>query len=282
MQFKYRRIGIEAQEQLALIMRNQHIGVALKHGGYIAGGFSRWLALGKLPFDYLDVKSRFGELPQKGDIDIFFPSHNAAAAAVSEFHGSRESFAKFARESTIDVGSNVARVQFVNHPDMIHGDPDRCVESFDFKNCATWVHGMGVMVPDGWEELERERLLEIMSAKSPFLGSRIKKYIRRHGFLGITESSREHVKAWMLKAARVEFGETFSSNHTCGVHSALKSLVSKHGLVSSEDLTIIIGAVMTTLPDPEFYGDQVQVDLAVHELSRRQKQQEIEKLRVPA
>lgn len=269
MKFKYRKIGPDAQEQLALIMRNPGISTALKHGGYIAGGFSRWLARGGLPFDYLDPK-RNGPGPWAGDVDIFFPDAASAAAAVENFHGGRVSFAGFCRERSVEIDRRFIKVQLVNHPDMIRGEPERCVEAFDFKNCAAWVHGLGVMVPDGWDEIEERRLLDVTNSKSPFLGSRIKKYIRRHGFVGLTELSREHVKAWMISAARSEFAAIFDSDHMDRARASLEDFVSNKRLVSDEDLTILIGAMTSHVPDSDFYGIKQQVDLAIHELRRRQ------------
>jgi hypothetical protein len=265
MQFDHRSIKPAAQDQLAMITSHPSIAAALRCGGYFAGGFPRYLARGGLPLDYLDCALTHNS----GDIDIFFPTLDDAMRGTQEFLGYR-SFAGFCSEKTVTVAEHRIKVQLVNHPDMIRGNPEACVKTFDFKNCAVWMHGMSVMVPDGWDEIEEQRLLDIQSVASPFLGGRIIKYLRKRGYLGLTSGSRNHIKEWMLRAARGEFDDMFNEIHLSGVKSALKKIVSKRGLIDSEDLSILIGLVKTSVKDSDIYGLTREVDLAMHTLERRQ------------
>jgi hypothetical protein len=121
----------------------------------------------------------------------------------------------------------------------------------------------GLIIAEGWREVEDLRLLKICNASSPFLGSRITKYLTKKGLNELTEDSQPLVTEWLLGASLKEF-EGSETKHLRGLEFAIKTLHA-NGHVKREDLLFFIGKYQERIQH-ERYGPTVTVDWALKEL----------------
>jgi hypothetical protein len=208
--------------------------VPLKEGCTIAGGFIRILCRGDSIVDYL-TKPALGD--NHGDIDIFLPKPQVMKTITTKMAiPCQRSHAGFGwnvhRKSPLEAGPYIGasqNIQFIDYPDFCSPDPIEVVDRFDFTNVA-----IGLSLVDGqptitvhrrWRELETEMLLDVRNSRSPFLGHRINKYLKRRGYQGVTPESSHHITNWLVKCAA---GEKFY----IGEKQALHPEVIKNGVIS--------------------------------------------------
>jgi hypothetical protein len=262
-------------ELLMLLDSIPAIGMSLDAGGWICGGFVRHMML--------DIPIAEYFFPQDtrrnaGDIDIFFSSVESANRAVEASllagNGGKSvhpSFGRFANDVTAIFAKRRIKIQFVNHPDKVHDSVESTLKSFDFMNCMAAITNDGIVYCEGWHELEKSNLLKICNAKSPFLGSRILKYLNFRGVSGITPDSREMLTEWLLLAMNQRFEGYAESKHLDGVESAVKRL-RQAGMVSQEELIFFIGKyfsyIETLTGTKENYGEYQKVDWALTQLDK--------------
>ena len=253
-------------EFLSLLDGVPGIARALDAGGWICGGFVRHLLLDLPIADYFTPK----EDNRAGDVDIFFSNQDDAnrAAGVAALKGNgcdniQTSWGGFAKEMTARFNRRSVTIQFVNHPDKLKPTIEETLDGFDFLNCKVAISREGLVMAEGWREVESLRLLKICSASSPFLGSRITKYLTKKGLNELTEDSQPFVTEWLLSASLKEF-EGSESKHLSGLEFAVKTLHA-NGHVKREDLLFFIGKFRHVVSF-ERYGPEVTVDWALKEL----------------
>ena len=230
---------------------------ALEAGGWICGGFARRLLLNRTSRTYF--RSVSVETPL-GDIDLFFNSHADALAATPK--GVRKSLAGFAKEL-----NDVVKVQFVDDPNLIKPTIEETLSSFDIVNCQVAINDRCVIMPEGWRELEASKLLQIARNDTPFLGSRLLKYLNHRGLEGLTEDSYESLTGWLAHAAN-DFKEGgWEEKHICGVKGHVKKLRDR-GLVRREDLVFFISKWKEIIHEKHYgHSFTYEVDWALNELS---------------
>ena len=184
--------------------------VPLEEGCTIAGGFIRVLCRGDSIVDYL---SRQAE-GMPGDIDVFLP-HPGVMQAVTMDKRPQRSHAGFGwnvhRSTAPSTGTYLGdqlNIQFIDYPDFCSPYPVEVIDRFDFTNVAvglSLVEGQPtITVHRRWRELETQMLLDVRNSRSPFLGHRIVKYLKRRGYLGVTPGSNLHITDWLAKCAAEE------------------------------------------------------------------------------
>lgn len=255
-------------ELLGLIDRIPALRKSLDAGGWICGGFPRHLMLDLPMVDYF--KEALDRRP--GDIDVFFSSVDAANAAakmaVLDGNGgrnSRESMGGFAQDVSTPVGPLLTTIQFVNHPDKVWPSVEQTLEKFDFMNCQVAITSNGMIYPEGWHELERSKLIKINHENSPFMATRLLKYLNNRGLVGITPDSKEKLTSWLCAASQEKFDGYNKAEHMAGIQSAVKHLQSM-GSLSREDLLFFIGKYKHYLKAEEEYAEPIQVDWALHNI----------------
>jgi len=236
--------------------------------GWIAGGFVRHLLLGGLMESYFSSaevwSAEHWSSDKKGDIDFFFPDSETANAAVDKGVSSQSMFALniAVRKSRAENHVNNFRfnVQFVNHPNLCKPTAEDTIKRFDFLNCMVAIEGDEIIIPAGWRDIENAKLIKINSAHSPFLGSRIIKYLTDKGLEGITDDSFPLLREWFASIAGDKF-ENFQSTKLPlddkffqGKVKTLRDL----GLVSKEDLIFFINKWRVTFEEKN-YGQTVTV-----------------------
>ena len=239
-------------------------------GGWIAGGFARHVLLDKLPISsYFRRSSDY----RTGDVDFFFPSIEAANKVINSQNCSL-THGGFAKEITCltNLASSSISIQFVDHPTLIQSSLEKTLDRFDFVNCQVGLTEHEVTFPVDWHELEDSNLLKIHHSESPFLGSRIIKYLMTRNLSGITDDSRENLTTWFCHAACGHFPGVYTKQHLSSIASSVQHLC-KNSLMISEDIVLFINKWSTTLSAND-YGRtaSVTVDWALHEISKIKQQ----------
>jgi hypothetical protein len=263
------------QMTLSKIMELDLIKDALNSGGWIAGGFVRNVLLGANLADYLHwhraPRDAFERAKSQGDIDIFFPSEQIANDVINRHQQATGkslelSVGKFAMESNGHLqGLGAVKIQLVNHKDHCAGSIDDCLDRFDFKNCKVALNKTHFFYPEGWRELEATRMLKIDSTHSPFLGSRIVKYLNHRDMIGLTPDSAELMTTWLCRAATETF-PGYSDTHLQGIKSAIMGIADK-GFLAKEDLILFLGKWKKVMTE-HVYGQHftIEVDWALHKI----------------
>lgn len=224
--------------------------VPLEEGCTIAGGFIRVLCRGDSIVDYL-VRQVGGAC---GDIDIFLPKPQVMKAITTKMAiPCQRSHAGFGwnahRKSPLEVGTYLGdsqSIQFIDYPDFCSPDPIEVVDRFDFTNVAiglSLVEGQPtITVHRRWRELETQMLLDVRNSRSPFLGHRINKYMKRRGYQGVTPDSSHHITNWLVKCAS---GEKFQLAEKSGLHPELikNGVISlfERGVAPKQDIIMFLG-----------------------------------------
>lgn len=237
---------------------------ALANRGWICGGFARHLMLNRPVEQYFHPGYKETDYVPQGDIDVFFNSSGDAASLIPK-HATR-SQAGFAKELNQTV-----KVQFVDDPELIQPTIEETLSSFDIVNCRVAINHQHVVIPQDWFEIESRRLLRVGRNNTPFLGSRILKYLKHRGLEGLTDDSYESLTGWLAYAGN-NFGEgEWTTQHLLGVQSSVKKL-RERGLVRKEELIFFIGKWKEIIQERRYGGSfTYEVDWALNELGKDTK-----------
>ena len=194
--------------------------LAFQHGAYCAGGFAtltlKHLTLGtigdptKTSMDFAyDVGTHMNtsrrvnrsddskfSCTRKGDIDLFFPSQQS----IKEFYANNEVFdllnkhswgrmssMGLAREHFFDDG--LEKVQVITR----YAAPIKTqLSSFDIYNAAVAFNDTHVIVPQGWEDLERMHMLHV-NKWNQYTVSRVAKYMDRKGYTKLSPATASEI-----------------------------------------------------------------------------------------
>jgi len=265
----------------AILHGSARLRNSFHNGGFIAGGFARALLRGDSLHEYVSQDDGKGVYTHAGDVDVFFTSEEGAKKTTSSFKD-RRSMAGFAQETMDWVSINSAaipekrdinfKVQLIDRPDLISKTPEECISRFDMVNCQVALVGDVLIHPKDWRELEASRKLRINQIHSPFLGSRILKYMKYRGYDGIEESSYPLLVEWLAKAAGDNFPE-FTERHLHGVQNAVKRLASG-GHIEKSDLIMFLGKWTENIEiggdtyQMRANGQTIQVDWALNQIEQ--------------
>lgn len=243
------------------------INAAFQSGGWLCGGFARHLLLGGSTENYITGhRAKDGAVMRSGDIDLFFPSISIAEAVIENIEYARPSIGGFAKEASSRWKRNHVKVQLVDHPDLVQPTIEDTLSRFDLVNCQVGTDGEHIYFPEDWADLEQQRLIRISHNNTPFLGSRVLKYLEDRGLTGLTDDSYEKLHGWFAYASN-DFKEGgWSSNHITGVQGHVKKL-RERGLVRREDLIFFLSKWKQVIQEKS-YGRtfSYEVDWALNEL----------------
>lgn len=252
----------------------------LRHGGYIAGGFPRWLlAEGNVSARYFGPKVR-------GDIDVFFRSHADFEAACDELarytfeQGGLRSAAGFAMNFSAyqsvpagarGGGGSPIRMQLV---DSHFGEPVDMLKRFDMRNSMVAFDMSRGYVADGWKELQENGTIDVtrVTDNAQMLGHRIGKYVAKYGYTSLSPTSIAAFEAWFYD---------FKDNEVVGPSrddvrrpwvnlQRLKPIIEQTN-IPNELLPMLAGITQTMVKSSKdnFYRGDVWEDCAVAALERR-------------
>tara|TARA_A100001011_G_scaffold400259_1_gene513605 strand:- start:7071 stop:7886 length:816 start_codon:yes stop_codon:yes gene_type:complete len=268
MQYEEIHINNYLDENVKHVLDNSLITYVTEHcSGYISGGFARKVYLRENLSEYLS----------HGDIDIYFHSFEGFKKAEEYFEkqcvSKYESITGSCSQYTTWLFDNpYVKVQLVK---AFTGTPLELFKSFDFTNNKIALHGSKIIYDKSISDLDFHKRLDINNSNSPFLMSRIYKYMKYRGYESITNSSRDHITAWLVKA-----NQGFWDSEKCGVtwfdggvyrQWCLPWLIANKELITDTDLLLLLGKVI--------YREQQRVsnyqsvfetkDVAREELSNR-------------
>jgi hypothetical protein len=260
--------------------------VSFKKGGWIAGGFPRFLAHNIFikNKDDEEVVSYFNNSASvkigsyifsstNGDIDIFSPKEvKIDDVFLSKSPQARSSYGSYAknldayslRGHRSDEGRPEIKIQFVDHETMRYDNVKSCLENFDLvnskyalekdKNTENWIltYDMDAFVAD------TNKKISIQKNVSPFLGSRILKYQFFKGCdNGLTEESREMLQEWVIKVACGSWEEHINEKHLSNLSKAV-SILFVLGLIDVSLVPMFLGKWNESVTDLEYdprYGE---------------------------
>jgi hypothetical protein len=226
---------------------------ALDNRAWICGGFARHMMLNRPAKDY------FTNYHAPGDVDVFFNSSEDARAGIPK--SARRSLAGFAKDL-----QGKTKVQFVDDPGLIRPTIEETLSNFDIVNCRVAMNHQSVVVSDDWQDIEDKKLLRIGRNDTPFLASRILKYLNYRGLDGLTDDSYEQLTGWFAHAANNFNDKDWSSHHLAGVEYSVKKLRDR-GILQKKDLIFFIGKWKKEFKDRSYGGSvNYSVDWALNEL----------------
>ena len=187
-------------------------------GGYIGGGFGIVMAdrlLGvktqrgweledsvrhHLGSPRLDKTNHF-PFAGSSDIDVWFPDENAKDRffnyqCVKDLeHCAAPSFTGAATEYVIP---NDARVQIITR---FMAPIEEQLATFDIYNAMVGLTEHEMLVPEGWVELENERVVHVASWASPWTPNRVIKYLARKRYKHLSPQTGREFAEMFFKAA---------------------------------------------------------------------------------
>jgi len=247
---------------------HRDVRAAIESGGWLAGGFVRNVILGR------DINSYFYE---RGDIDVFFPdpkipNNYIKAQSQPQKQDWILSPAGNAMEKRIavlncEIGTNL---QFVNHEKLCHPTLHETLERFDLLNSAVGWDGKHFHIPSNWQEVEESKLIFINRSNSPFLGSRISKYLNLRGLKGIHPNSIEKLKDWLVASTAKNYDSHLNDDKNLDtyVKVSIGSLFNQRvlGFLDKDDALLFIGKWNIAATNSQYndYGMTTIEDWALH------------------
>lgn len=265
----------EGLDDIQTLKKIHTVKCGLNNGGWIAGGCIRAILSGKRLSEYVLAK------PMAGDIDIFFPSPQAAEDALKELSGRTRM-----QTGMRSFGGNAAQVfdyynfspqnqisiQYVDKAELCATSIEQCLMRFDFLNCMVAFDGHKITMPTAWRDIEAKKQLHINNTSSPFLASRISKYVKWRGYTGgITDESRETFVDWLIRSC----DKGNFSSFDVGSLRALERVKDIGHVLNGEELLLFVGKWKDT-QESRHYGKihTVEVDWAINHINSRASRDE--------
>lgn len=243
-------------------------------GGYVAGGVLRF-ALANRDRTFTkkssdqDVNTILSYC-RRGDIDLFFPSYNSLAdfhaAMVDDdrFTKSTQSWAKFADEYRLDpsgrglVPKSILPVHKIQAITFKLQDPIKLLDGFDFSNAAIALTKDNAYVHEGFHEFQERNLVNIQRANTNMLGHRLKKYLLRYGYAGVTESSRPFIMDWIRRQRELgpewyREGRQNAQQNNYNMPRQLKFFVGDETPLTDSELLYMVGMFEASFTTKEKY-----------------------------
>jgi hypothetical protein len=265
----------EKELLLKILSKSKVIAPLLDAGCYIAGGFGRALLNGSSIEEYLMLGSR-GSIP--GDIDIFYSDETRAEefqAIFSEERTLPRSWGQNALESYERI--TCAKIQLVDRKELIL-PVEVQLDRFDFTNAAVAITKDQIIYHKRFKEIEEKKLLDVKNSISPFLASRIMKYISHRGLTGVTPESEPQITDWLIRMTCEDFNPGFYKNVSKDtIFANMKTILANESVTRTDDLMIVFGKFKYTY-SAEPYGPQISVDFALNELKKRGQNVSVPKL----
>lgn len=249
-----------------ILSKSKVIAPLLDAGCYIAGGFGRALLGGVSIEEYL-MPTLGPRVP--GDIDIFHADETRTAefqAVFSEEHTLPRSWGQNALESYERITH--AKIQFVDKKELIL-PVEIQLDRFDFTNAAVAITKDQIIYHKRFKEIEEKKLLDVKNSISPFLASRIMKYISHRGLTGVTPESEPQITDWIIRMTCEDFNPGFYKNVSRDtIFSNMKTILANESVTRTDDLMLVLGKFKYTYSVAP-YGPQISIDFALNELKKR-------------
>lgn len=239
-------------------------------GTFIAGGLVRHL------LQEGSTTALYQYFSSRGDIDVFFQDSSSLVRLQTLMGGSwRPTVGCNGLQSdvVIDWGGHYSATCTVQLITCRHGTPSDVIGEFDFVNCAAAFDSDHLYVHRDLVRLESARELEVQW-DSPYLASRVSKYVRRYGYTTFGPRIRSDLSTWVAARQALDDWKTRSHN---GPKVLSDILVGAPVLLDDSVLTNMVGK--TTRSVSLLHGSNYtqraiyvpNIDLAQVELTRRRE-----------
>jgi hypothetical protein len=188
------------------------LNLAFSYNGYVAGGYPRILTSPnglKTPDGSLDEKKELFRFRSSSDVDVWFPDVSSLSSFISvitdnvDIHVTN-SVAKYAFNINF-TGRNhkkfnicdIDRRYNVQAIKCTLGNPIDVIQSFDLRNSMIGFNKTTVWEDDKRQDVEKSNKLEIVNWSNGNIISRIAKYVAKHGYSGLTETSHKKFVEWL-------------------------------------------------------------------------------------
>ena len=228
---------------------------------WIAGGFAR--IIGEIEHNNLEPRIVIEDYfhNKYGDIDIFMSDINHARQFVDENEVFNYTWlSPFAVNLTKEKNS-IVKVQMVLQ--FVYKNFKECLDNFDFTNCKYLIfkenNQFKILKDSSADRLNKQKLLNIDKCISPLLGQRIIKYLYRHKFKELNNSTEtsNSIRDYLYKISANNWGEEFSPLGNLNQLSEcyIKRVHEKIDL-SDDELSILVGRFETNIMKkvPVAYG----------------------------
>lgn len=254
------------ETRAARVLKRIDESVSLGETAWIAGGFPRRIA----HYLMLDAPAETEDYFRNGgDVDVFVsPRIHLEDLWKGQNVILEKSFAGFAKETML--GS--FKMQIVTHEKFRYKTVEECLSSFDIHNSMYAITKENNRWKMYWSleavESDKKKEVKIHRVDSPFLGSRIIKYIRQRGCSsGISEDSKKILPSWFLNVLCENWTEV--SVPVFQPASIISKMINE-GLVRKEDVALFLGKwrmkkSLKEDPDDDFFnysGFAIEVDWA--------------------
>ena len=270
-------LSASSLQDLDALVKTAAVKTGLSHGGWIAGGAIRALLCGTPLSEYFAPASNH----LSGDVDIFFGDASVANCALKCLSAeSRQYTSRSYGGSAMQLSDTIQTdpslfsrrtftVQYVDNPDFCIDGIQQSLLRFDFVNCMIAFDGRSIIMPKNWHELESKKLIQIHNTHSPFLATRLKKYVGWRGYTGITPDSREIFADWLVRS----LDSNNFSNFGRSAQSALEKVKDIGHLMTGEELLLFIGK-WNLVEKHKSYGHMFEenVDWALSQIQKTSKQ----------
>lgn len=260
------------------LINNSLIKEARQNGGIIAGGFPRAILLGLDLKQYFSItvsdESGNSWAKRPGDIDIFFPDSNAVKKIMAN-HVLVPSVGGFAKTAGMHIPGvlQTIQMQLVDHPALCKPTMEQILDGFDFENVKIAIVGEKIFYPEGWFELEETKLVKITSNSSPFMGTRLARYLSTKNLVGITEDSLELLSEWLIRASIKKFPD-HNDVHMDSLKSSIFAL-QKLNQIQTKDLILFLNKwqILTYPKSEDVYGPvmPIAVDWAITQIEEERR-----------
>lgn len=175
------------------------VELAFKHGGFVAGGFARYLAK-LLRGERSEVEAHVSSnayFLADGDVDLFFRSkedHNNFLNDLDENlrkHSNvhvRTSKGKLAVDVLVHALES-RKWRVMQTIGCVYGQPNEVISTFDFFNCMIAFDANSVYASENFEQLEESNTLCVSWFGGASLPYRLRKYVKKYDYTSVTTFS---------------------------------------------------------------------------------------------
>jgi len=285
--------------ELKIFLNHPVISFIVKEvGGIISGGLANTIFQNKSIIKYLcPMKNKVnGEFNGSiGDVDIYFQSEDDFKKACQYIEGPNDnvyfvddSLSGLCKNAYIQVWSTdgtelsdtwiikdrFVKIQLIG---AYFGNSESILNTFDFNNLKKSIYYKSDQIfcceSVKSKQLTESCLIDINHSNSPFLMTRLNKYLQKRGYKGVTDQSHKHIQDWLIKAASGCFTkETTGYDLFYDIlnNKRVKQLIERRDIIRDADLILLLGKVKNiTMIQGNYKLFKYESDAVIDEFKKR-------------
>ena len=279
---KLKRSKLHLNKSAIAFLENEIVQELLhEYNAYISGG----LAIEMSRFKHADVAEYLGW----GDVDVYFRCQDDFEAACKKMLR----YSDFSCDSPTGLCKNfnipltfwpkfetrkrTVKFQLIGLTNSL----EKTFEQFDFTNCRIAYDKHGFIYDSDALQLNKDNCIKVNHSLSPFLISRVAKYIKYKSFEKITPDSKQHITEWLVKARNGIWDDPSLNinwfNGSCLMQNPIQEMFEYRDVISDADLLLLLGKIKLRkhVRSSRHYNRLIlgpEVDIALQELKRRKNE----------